>query len=58
MFNILPLGVLVYKSMFWIRMNLRKFQPSNGKCNIRMLFILPYKEVCWLKLILCNPGAL
>ena len=41
---------LVHKQMLWIRMNLRMFQPSNGKCNIRMFFILPYKEICWLKL--------
>ena len=39
-------------------MNLRRFQPSNGKCNIRTFFVLPYKEIRWLNLYLCSPGTL
>ena len=31
--------VLVHKQMYWIRTNLRRFRPSNIKCNIRMLMI-------------------
>ena len=34
--------------MFWIRMNLQRFQPSNGKCSIRMfLFYLIKKYVSY-----------
>ena len=37
--------VLVHKQMYWIRTNLRRFQPSNVFCNIRMLifhYIMEY----------------
>ena len=27
---------IVHKEIYWIRTNLRRFQPSNVKCNIRM----------------------
>ena len=30
--------------MHWIRTNLRRFQASNGKLNIRNIYTLPYKE--------------
>ena len=36
---------LMHKQMYWIRTNLRRFQPSNVKCKIRMLifhYIMEY----------------
>ena len=38
-------------------MNLQRFQPSNGKCNIRMFFILPYKEIITLAKTLVIKGV-
>ena len=35
---------LVHKQMYWVRTNLRRFQPSNVKCDIRM-FILHYMSI-------------
>ena len=37
--------VLVHKQMYWIRTNLRRFQPSKVFCNIQMLifhYIMEY----------------
>jgi len=42
--------ILVHKQMYWIWMNLQRFQASNGKSYIRNIFTLPYKEICWQKL--------
>ena len=33
----IKVDILVHKQMYWIRTNLRRFQPSNVICNIQML---------------------
>ena len=38
---------VVHKQMYWIRTNLQRFQPSNVKCNIRMLIFHYIMEVFW-----------